>query len=174
MKTIKDCDNLYLKCNILLLTEDFKEFRKNSSRNYGLCPIHYLSAPALSQDAIVNLKKVEPELLSYADVYVFFEESTRSGFSYIYQRYSRASNKYLKSYDPNQGSKYIVYFNANNLYGYAMSKFLSNSESKWAVRTGLDLDKYNKDKSEGCDLEVDFEYPAEMRELHNDYLQAPG
>ena len=51
-----------------------------------------------------------------------------------------------------------------------MSKFLSTSESKWAVRTGLDLDKYNKDNSEGCDLEVYFQYPAEMRELHNDYL----
>ena len=83
MKTMKDCDNFYLKCNVLLLTEAFKEFRKNCSGNYGLCLIHYLSAPALSKGAIVNMKKVEPELLSYADVYVFSKESTRSGFSYI-------------------------------------------------------------------------------------------
>ena len=39
---------------------------------------------------------------------------------------SKANNKYLKSYDPKQESKSITYLDENNLYGYAMSKFLTS------------------------------------------------
>ena len=116
MKTIKGYHNFYLKCDVLLLADVFEKFRNNSLKNYGLCPSHYLSAPALSWDAILNMTKVELELIP-----------SRGGFSYIYNRYSKASNKYLKSYDPKQESKHIIYLDVNNLYGYAMSKFLPAS-----------------------------------------------
>ena len=43
MKTMKDYNDLYLKCNILLLAV-FEKFRNISLKNYGLCPIRYLSA----------------------------------------------------------------------------------------------------------------------------------
>ena len=49
---------------------------------------------------------------------------------YISKRISKANNKILKSYDPKQESKHIMYLDANNLYGYAMPKFLSTSELK--------------------------------------------
>ena len=48
MKTIKDYHDLYLKCDVLLLTDLFEKFRNNSLKHYGLCPSHYLSAPGLS------------------------------------------------------------------------------------------------------------------------------
>ena len=35
------------------------------------------------------------------------------------------------------------------------------------------MDKYTSSSSKGCVLEVDLEYPKELRELHNDYLLAP-
>ena len=35
-------------------------------------------------------------------MYIFFEKGTRGGISYICNRYSKANNKYLKSYDPKQ------------------------------------------------------------------------
>ena len=60
-----------------------------------------------------------------------FENGTRGGISYISNRHSKASNKYLKSYDPKQESKHIIYLDANNLYGYAISKFLPTSGFKW-------------------------------------------
>ena len=53
----------------------------------------------------------------------------RGVVSYIYKGYSKANKKYLKSDDPKQESKHI-YLDANNLYGYAMSKFLPSSELK--------------------------------------------
>ena len=56
MKTIKDYHDLYLKCGVL--ADVFEKFRNNSIKNYGLCPSHYFSAPALSLDAILNMTKI--------------------------------------------------------------------------------------------------------------------
>ena len=57
-------------------------------------------------------------------MYTFFEKCTKGGISYIFNRYSKADNKYLNTYDPKQESKHIIYLDANNFYGYAMSRFL--------------------------------------------------
>ena len=48
MKMMKDYRNLYLKCDVLSLADVFEKFINNSLKNYGLCPSHYMSAPALS------------------------------------------------------------------------------------------------------------------------------
>ena len=58
MKTMKDYHDLYLKCDGLLLADIFEVFRNNSLKNYGFCPSHYLSAPALSWGAMLNMTKV--------------------------------------------------------------------------------------------------------------------
>ena len=57
MKEMKDYHDLYLKCDILLFPDVFEKFKNKSLKNYGLCPSHYLSAPALSWDAILNMTK---------------------------------------------------------------------------------------------------------------------
>ena len=92
---------------------------------------------------------------------------------YISNKFSKANNKYLKLYDPKQESKHIIYLDANNLYGYAMSKFFPRSEFKWTDPKEFDFNKYISNSLEACVLEVDLEYPKELRELHNDYLLAP-
>ena len=74
--------------------------------------------------------KFELELIPDPDMYFFFEKGTVGGIFYISNRYSKANNKYLKSDDPKQESKHIIYLDANNLYGYAMSKFLQTSGFK--------------------------------------------
>ena len=61
------------------------------------------------------MTKVELELIPDADLNIFFEKDARGGVSYISNRYSKAKNKYLKSYDPKQKSKHIIYLDANNL-----------------------------------------------------------
>ena len=35
------------------------------------------------------------------------------------------------------------------------------------------MNKYTSNSSKGCVLEIDLEYPKELRELHNDYPLAP-
>ena len=87
--------NLYLKCDVLLLADLFKKFRNNSLKNNGLCPGHYLSVLALSSDAMLNMTKVELEIISDSDGHIFFEKGTRDGIFYISNRYSTAINHYL-------------------------------------------------------------------------------
>ena len=149
----------------------FEKFRNNSLKNYGLCPSNYLSAPGLSCDVMLKMTKIELELIPDPGMYIFLEKGTRSGIYYISNRYSKANNKYLKSYDPKQESKHVIYLHANNLYGYTMSKFLPRSEIKWIDPKEFDLNKYTSNSSKGI-LEVDLEYPKELHELHNGYLLA--
>ena len=93
--------------------------------------VQVMSAPSLSCDAVLNITKIKLEVISDPDMYLFFEKGMGVRVSYISNRYSKANNNYLKSYDPKQESKRIIYLDANNLYGYAMSKFLPTNDYKW-------------------------------------------
>ena len=140
-------------------------FLKNlekSLKNYVLCPSHYLRPPALSWDAMLNMTKVKLEIISNPDMYIFFEKGMRRGVSYIPDRYSKENNKYLKSCDTKQESKHIIYLDTNNLYGYAMSKFLPTSGFKWIDPKEFDLNKYSSNSWKGCVPEVGLEYPKEL------------
>ena len=97
----------------------------------------------------------------------------RGGVSYIFNRYNKANNKYLKSYDQKQESKHIIYLDANNLYGYTMSEFLPRSGFKCADPKKFNLNKYTSNSLKGCVLEVDLEYTKELWELHNNYPLVP-
>ena len=74
---------MYLKCDVLLLADLFENFTNNSLKNYVLCPSHYLGVPALSLDAMLNMTKVELELIPDPNMCIFFEKGTRGGVSYI-------------------------------------------------------------------------------------------
>ena len=69
----------------------------------------------------------------------------------------------MKSYDLKQKLKYIIYLDMNNLYSYAMSKFLPTSEFKRIDPKEFDLNKRISNSSKRCVLEVDLEYPKEPR-----------
>ena len=120
-----------------------------------------------------NMTKIKLELISDPDMYIFFEKGMRGEISYISNKYSKA-NKYLKSYDPKQESKHIIYLYTNNLYGYARSKFLPRSGFKWINLEEFDLKKHTSNCSKGCNVEVDLEHAKQLRELHNDYSLAPN
>ena len=74
-----------------------------------------MNAPGLSWDAMLKMAKIKLELIADPDMYIYFEKGTRAGISYISNKYSKASKKYLKSYDPKQESKHIIYLDASNL-----------------------------------------------------------
>ena len=93
---------LYLKCDILLLANVFEKYRKNISKNYGLHPNHYLSAPGLSWDAVLKMTKIELKLIPDPEMYIFFQKGTRGGIYYNSNRHCIDNNKYLKSYDVEQ------------------------------------------------------------------------
>ena len=119
------------------------------------------------------MTKIKLELISDPDLYMFFEKGMSSGVSYISNRYIKANNKYLKSYDPKEESKYIIYLDANNLHGYEMPKFLPTSGFKWIDPKGFYFNGYTSNSSKGCVLEVDLEYSKELQKLYSDYPLAP-
>ena len=87
------------------------------------------------------MAKVELELISDANMYLFFKKGMRGEIS---TRYSKANNKYLKSYDPRQELRHIIYLNANNVYGYATSKFLPTGGFKLVDLKNFNLNKYTR------------------------------
>ena len=48
---------------------------------------------------MLNMTKIKLQLISDRDVYIFFEKDMRFRVFYISNRYSKANNKYLKSYE---------------------------------------------------------------------------
>ena len=57
-------------------------------------------------------------------MYQLVERGLRGGISYIANRYSEQNNKYTCGYDKDKESSYLIYLDANNLYGWAMSQLL--------------------------------------------------
>ena len=172
LKTMGEYHDLYLKSDILLLADVFENFRKTCLEYYKLDPCHYFTSPGLSWDAMLKMTKIKLELMIDINMFQFIEKGMRGGISYIANRYGKANNKYMKSYDKTKPSKYIMYLDANNLYGWAMSQYLPTGGFRWMTEkqiSKLDLAKYNENSKKGLILEVDLEYPKELHNLHNDY-----
>ena len=147
----------------------FEKFRKNSLKNYGLCPSDYMSAQFLSWDAMLNMKKGELELIPGADMHLFYQKGMRDRVSYISKGYIKASKKYLISYYRKQESKHSIYLDTDNFYRYAVSKFLATCGFKWIVPNEFDLNKYNRNSSKDCVPKIDIKYPKQLCKLKNDY-----
>ena len=169
MEHLQDYHNLYNETDVLLLADVFENFRNICMENYKLDPAHYYTAPGLSWDACLKMTDVKLELLTDIDMLLMVEKGIRGGVSMISNRYGKANNKYIgNKFNPSEPSKYIQYLDANNLYGAAMSMKLPTHGFKWMNKYELNLwEKYP------CILEVDFVYPKELHDLHNDYPLAP-
>ena len=172
MKTFLDYHELYNE------TDVFENFRNNNLKIYGLDPAHYFTAPGLSWDACLKITGVELELLSDPDMLLMWEKCIRGGISMISNRYGEANNKYMnEGFNKNKPSKYLMYLDANNLYGWAMSKKLPTHGFKWL--TNGEMEKlYNNQEFNTwikipCILEVDLEYPKKLHDIHSDYPLCP-
>ena len=176
LKTMREYHDLYLKSDILLLADVFENFRRTCLEYYKLDPCHYFTTSGLSWDSMLKMTDIKLELMTDIDMFQFIEKGMRGGISYICNRHSKANNKYMKSYDEKAPSKYIMYLDANNLYGYSMEQHLPTGGFKWMTKNQIDkidLAKYKEDGKKGLILEVDLEYPEELHNLHNDYPLAP-
>ena len=176
IKTMGEYHDLYLVSDVLLLTDVFENFRKTCTQYYKLDPCHYFTSPGLSWDAMLKMTNIKLELMTDIDMFQFIEKGMRGGVSYIANRYGNANNKYMKEYDEKAPSKYIMYLDTNNLYGWAMSQYLPTGNFKWMTDneiSKIDLGKYKADGKKGLILEVDLEYPQELHDIHNDYPVAP-
>ena len=177
MKNFKDYHMNYNTVDVLLLADIFEYFRDVCLKHYGLDPIYYYTAPGLAWDAMLKMTGVDLELLSDLDMLLMIEKGIRGGISIISNRYGEANNKYMKDYDETKPSKFLMYLDANNLYGWAMSQKLPLNNFKEMTNKELENIFNNQIiqvwEKTPCILEVDLEYPEELHDLHNDYPLCP-
>ena len=177
MKTFKEYLELYNVTDVLLLADVFENFRNICLKNYGLDPVYYYTAPGLAWDAMLKMTKINLELLSDVDKLLMIEKGIRGGISIISNRHGKANNKYMKDYNKKEDSKYLIYLDANNLYGAAMSEKLPVHSFQWMTNQEIE-NLFNNQivqvwEKTPCILEVDLEYPEELHDLHNDYPLCP-
>ena len=100
------------------------------------------------------------------EMHMFLERGMRGGISTITHCYARANNKYLKDYDPEQPNSFNIYYDANNLSGWAMSQPLPIGDFEWKTEfEGFDVNEIADYAEIGYILEVDLEYPEELHDL---------
>ena len=163
--------DLYVQSDTLLLADVFENFRDMCIKVYKLDPAHFLSLPGLAWQACLKKTNIELELLTDYDMLLMVEQGIRGGICHSIHRYAKANNKNMKNYNKDEESSYIQYLDANNLYGWAMSKKLPVNRFKWTDNDEINeefIKNYNENDNKGYILEVDVKYLKRSHELHSD------
>ena len=171
LNNLGDYHDLHVQSDTLLLADVFENFRDMCLKEYELDPAHFLSLPGFAWQACLKKTNIKLALLTDYDMLLMVEEGIRGGICHSIQRYAKANNKYMKSYNNNEESSYIQYLDANNLYGWAMSKKLPTNGFKSHNSNKINeefIKNYNENHIKGYILEVDVKYPKRLHELHGD------
>ena len=156
-----DYHDRYNRVDVLLLADVFGTFRKTCMGQYSLHSANYYTNPGLSWDALLKKTGVELELVTDYDQHLFIEKALRSRISMASKRHARADNPLIEEYDATKPRICIVYLDANNHHGWAMSQPLLTGGFEW-VEDGqslqVSLAEHPADNPEGFILEVDLEY----------------
>ena len=78
----------------------------------------------------------------------------------------KANNPQCTNYDSSKPNSWIIYLDANNLYGWAMEQQLPVHGFQWV---GISIDQVlatPDDSNEGYVVEVDLEYPKYLHDFH--------
>ena len=105
-------------------------------------------------------------------MFLTYEKGIRGDICNKVHSYAEANNKYMKNYDRNKESSFLMYVDANNLYDWAMSKKLPVDGFKWvddlSIFTEDFIKSYDEEGDVGYLLVADIEYPKTLHMLHSD------
>ena len=167
-----DYTGLYVRTDTFQFADVMENFIDVCLEKYKLDPVHCVTAASLAMDGMLKVTRVEIELLTDPDMYLFFKEGIRGGVSSAMKTYLKANNKYMKDYDPKEISKYIVYNDKNSLYTSVLCGPLLIRGFTWLTPEEINEMMEGHSKIKSCTLKVDLEFPVELHDLHNDYLLA--
>ena len=125
IRNIGEYHDLYVQTDTLLLADVFEKTKDTCIEVYGLDHSHLLTAPGLAWQACLR-KIVNFEFLTdfNFNILLMIEAGIRGGMCQSVHRYAKANHKYMKNYDKNIESSYLMYLYAKYLYGWAMSQTL--------------------------------------------------
>ncbi|XP_066585457.1 uncharacterized protein [Prorops nasuta] len=157
IRTLGEYSDLYLKTDILLLD-----------------PAHYYTLPSFTWDAKLKHTGIKLELFTDVDMLLFIERGIRGDLSQCSYRYEKANNRYMQDLDPAEPSKYLMYYDVNHLYGWAMCQPLLTHGFRWIENIdNFDINSVPEDSSAGYILEVDLEYPRKLHDRHSNLPFCP-
>ena len=168
LKNLGDYHELYVQCDALLFADVFENFRNKCTEIYELDPAHF---------SCLKKTGVRLELLTDIDMLLMVAKEIRGGMSQAIHRYAKANNKYMKNYDKNIESSYLMHLDANNLYGWAMSQKLSVGGFEWVKDLSQFkedfIKSYDENSDKGYILEVDVQHPEKLFNSHKDLPPLP-
>ena len=120
MNNLGNYHDFFVQSDILLLADVFQNFKNKCIEIYKRDPAYFLLASALGWQACLKKTEVKVEILTDINMLLMVEKRIRGGITHAIYRYAEVNNKYMKNYDKNKGSSYLIYLDANNLFGWAM------------------------------------------------------
>ena len=142
MAALGDYHNFYMVTDVFLLGDVLENFRDMCLQYYGLDPSYNSTYSGLLCQAALKITAVKLDLLTDIDQHLFIEEGVRGQVAMISHRYTLAKALDMENYNISKRNSYIVYLDANNLYGWAMSQPLPTSNFKWLTDEKIkDLDE---------------------------------
>ena len=180
-KTMRDYHDIYLKTDVLLLADIFQNFRETGLKKYGLDPLWYYSTPGFAWDALFYMTEQKLELITDQDMYMMIEQGLRGGISMVSRRYARANNPGIDKWNAKKLKSFLLYLDANNLYGWAMLQYLPVGGFKWItdeqeinkIQKKIEKNKISDNASQGYIFDVNLDYPKDLHPHHTDYPLAP-
>ena len=74
------------------------------------------------------------------------------GICQVIQRHAKVNNKYMKNYNKDIISSYLMYLDVNNLYGWEMSQKLPVNSFKWVKNLSRFNERFIKNYNENSDI----------------------
>ena len=126
-KTLGEYHDVYLKTEVLLLADIFENFREICLKHYKIDPAYFYTAPGLAWITALKITEIKLELLTDLNVFLMFEKGIRGSITQAVHRYAKANNKYMGDlFNLIEEISYLLYLDANNRYGWAMSEPSTN------------------------------------------------
>ena len=169
-KTLGQYSDLYMKIDVLLLADIFENFRDVCMQHYKLDPLWYYTVPGLAWDAALKKTKVVLDLITDDRNLFTVENGIRGGICQVNTRYVEAKNHYVNpEIEESDDNNFIMYDDANNLYGAAMSFKLPVGEYKYLTAEEVpDVQTFDENGEWGLILKADWTVPKKLHKKFND------
>ena len=153
---LKELTMLYLKNDVLLLTDIFQNYIDTCKKAYGINPLYSYSTPSFTWKNGLKMTGVKLDYITDDKLSLLLENNMRGGPS------SCMGNRYVK-----RGERKIVYEDMNNRYGWSMSQYLRTGDFREikATRSSLKTILRTPDNDDhGFLIECNLEDPSSIHE----------